>query len=452
MPAANRAQDAQKNTGNDQAQLVQLPLRAISPFEHNPRTSRNPEYDRLVASIQRNGLEQPLLVAKKPKQANYVLQAGGNTRLAILNELFEQGDLRFEHVPCIVQPWISDLHALISHLRETEMHGSLLFIERARAIMQIGELIATQDESQNITQRGLADLLQNYGYPLSQTMISYMDYAVNRLYPHMPRALDRGLGKPRIVRIRNLEKSANRIWNRETNREEDSFDEMFEAICQRYDADDWDIDAFESALNYELSVAFDMDQTVARIMFSEEQSGRRLPDVVPAIPQSEANHEQAAKPIRDEETNAKIELRRLRKKSLKNARKFAETANLGDLIKSVGDSLFGYIVSDLPPDDRSKFALTVWLTLLACCEQTRATKSLLRQLLPTDSRLVRALSEERFSSLIDRIGLCRLAECGERLFSLLDDDGWLAFMNLVSTYRSIRLLANRLEIDIWKDL
>lgn len=452
MPAANTSQDTLKNTRNDQAKLVQLPLRAISPFEHNPRTSRNPEYDRLVASIQRNGLEQPLLVARKPKQADYVLQAGGNTRLAILNELFEQGDRRFEHVPCVIQPWISDLHALISHLRETEMHGSLLFIERARAIMRISELISAQEENQTITQRGLAELLQNYGYPLSQTMISYMDYAVNRLYPHMPRALDHGLGKPRIVRIRNLEKSANRIWNRETNNEEDSFDEMFEAICKRYDADDWDIDEFESALNYELSVAFDLDQTVARIMFTEEQSGRRLPDVAPVAPTSTTSSDKPVKPERDEQSNAKNELRRLRKKALKNARKLAESEHMGDLIKSVRDSLFGYIVSDLPPDNRSKFTLTVWITLLACCEQTRASKSVLRRLLPGDSRLVQALTKERFNALVDRIEVCRLAECGERLFCLLDDDGWHAFMNLVSTYRSIRLLVNRLEIDIWKDI
>ena len=283
MELANITQfEARKIHSERKPSLISLQLNAIKPFEHNPRITRNPEYERLFTSIEKNGLEQPLLVAKKPDEANYTLHAGGNTRLQILQELVEIGDERFETVPCIVYPWVSDAHALIAHLRETEMHGSLQFIERAKAVLRVGELYKHKHSDKALTQRGLANLLCSSGYPLSQAMISHMDYAVNRLYPHMPVAFDHGLGKNRVTKIRNLETAANRIWNRQLSEQEYPFDDVFNALCARHDAADWDIDTFEASLNYELSVAFELDQNVARIMVAEEQFGRRVLPVHPS--------------------------------------------------------------------------------------------------------------------------------------------------------------------------
>lgn len=156
-------------------------------------------------------------------------------------------------------------------------------------------------------------------------------------------------------------------------------------------------------------------------MFSKKQSGRQLPDSVQPMSQPASRSQETLATKQDEQTNAKIELRRLRKKAFKNARRLSDSENIGDLVKSVGDSLFGCIIADFPPDNPSKLTLTVWVALLACCEQTFATKPILRQLLLRDSKLVQALSKDRFNALVNRIELGRLAECGERLFSLLDN-------------------------------
>ena len=68
----------------------------INFYERNPRRSENPEYDRIKASILVSGMDQPLLITMRPGDDDYVVQAGGNTRLQILQELYEStGDERF---------------------------------------------------------------------------------------------------------------------------------------------------------------------------------------------------------------------------------------------------------------------------------------------------------------------------------------------------------------------
>ena len=158
------------------------------------------------------------------------------------------------------------------------------------------------------------------------------------------------------------------------------------------------------------------------------------------------------KSTQDEGTQARFELKRLRKKALKNAKRLALTQQLDHLVQPTGNSIFGYLVNDFPPPDASKLSLAVWATLIACCEQTNATKSVLSSLLPPDSRLRSALNADRVRVLIDQNAAYRISECGECLISLLDESAWLPFMNLVSTYRSIRLMLNQLDLEPWKDL
>ena len=68
----------------------------IRPYERNPRQGRNPEYDRIKDSIRNNGLDQPLVITQRPGATDYIVHAGGNTRLMIVRELFDEtGDARF---------------------------------------------------------------------------------------------------------------------------------------------------------------------------------------------------------------------------------------------------------------------------------------------------------------------------------------------------------------------
>ena len=112
-------------------------IRRIQPYEHNPRHGRNPEYDRIKDSIRSHGLDQPLVITQRPGAADYIVHTGGNTRLLVLKELFEEtGDSRFSQIPCVLRPWRCESEVLLAHLRENDLRGSLTYIDKARAVHQ----------------------------------------------------------------------------------------------------------------------------------------------------------------------------------------------------------------------------------------------------------------------------------------------------------------------------
>ena len=99
--------------------LTKIEVARIRSYARNPRRQENPEYARIKASIRAEGLDQPLVVTQEPGEADYVLQAGGNTRLRILKELHQETEEnRFFMVDCLIKPWVHESHLLFAHLRE----------------------------------------------------------------------------------------------------------------------------------------------------------------------------------------------------------------------------------------------------------------------------------------------------------------------------------------------
>ena len=82
-----------------------LDIRCIKHYERNPRRCKNPEYERIKASIRANGLDQPLVITQRPGSTDYIVHSGGNTRLLVLKELVEEtGDDRFFRAQCLLSP------------------------------------------------------------------------------------------------------------------------------------------------------------------------------------------------------------------------------------------------------------------------------------------------------------------------------------------------------------
>ncbi|HAD07911.1 MAG TPA: chromosome partitioning protein ParB, partial [Porticoccaceae bacterium] len=80
-------------------EITRVDVTRIHHYSRNPRRQQNPEYDRIKASIQAEGLDQPLVLSQEPGAADYVLHSGGNTRLRILKELLDEtGDERFRWI------------------------------------------------------------------------------------------------------------------------------------------------------------------------------------------------------------------------------------------------------------------------------------------------------------------------------------------------------------------
>ncbi|MBD8254016.1 ParB family protein [Pseudomonas fluorescens] len=187
-------------------------LEQLRPYEHNPRFIRNPLYDDIKASIRERGLDQPPPITRRPGETYFIIRNGGNTRLAILGELWQETrDERFFRIHCLFRPWSNEITALLGHLAESDLHGQLTFIERALAVAKLKAML--EREGAVLSQRELARRLAAGGYPISQSHISRMLDTLEHVLPAIPQTLYAGLGKPQIERLIGLRSQAERTWN-----------------------------------------------------------------------------------------------------------------------------------------------------------------------------------------------------------------------------------------------
>ena len=227
-----------------------IPIERIRAYERNPRRAENPAYSDIKESIRIDGMLQPLIVTRRQGEEDYVVAAGGNTRLRAIKELFaESDDGRFARVYCVVRPWAGEKAVLAGHLKENDLRGDLTFIDRARAVLALLELIAEEQGGAALTQRQAVTALRDLGYVISQSLFSYIEYAVKRLGPLLPTALESGIGRRQVERIRSLERVAEVVWTRLSAKgAATAFAPAFEAACRKCDGPNWD----HAALRYEV--------------------------------------------------------------------------------------------------------------------------------------------------------------------------------------------------------
>ncbi|MEX5382354.1 ParB family protein [Cronobacter muytjensii] len=213
----NRWLHGASNIGEQE--MVQVSLEQIQPFSLNPRVTRNPGYDVLKASILARGLDNPPVLTHRPGDEKYMLASGGNTRLAILNELWQETqDERYHRVCWPFRPWPETLspqqgevQCLIGHLAESDLHNGLMFIERAEGVLHLRDLYL-EAGIECPTQLALAEQLTRDGYPVSQSQISRMLQTVDWLLPCIPNALYGGLTRKVIDRLLALRSAAEQVW------------------------------------------------------------------------------------------------------------------------------------------------------------------------------------------------------------------------------------------------
>lgn len=214
-------------------------LDELRPYEHNPRVTRNPLYEDIKASIRERGLDAPPAITRRPGEPHYIIRNGGNTRLAILRELWaDTREERFFRIACLFRPWSTrgDIVALTGHLAENELHGGLSFIERALGVEKARELYE-QEDGRPLTQTELSRRLSADGYPITQPHISRMQEAVRYLLPAIPHLLYAGLGRPQIERLTGLRRAGTRLWDtRSTGRTLPiEFATLFQDILSTFD-------------------------------------------------------------------------------------------------------------------------------------------------------------------------------------------------------------------------
>lgn len=190
-----------------------ITLEQLRPYDHNPRVVRNPMFDDVKNSIRQRGLEHPPQITRRPGNPYFMIRNGGNTRLAILNELWQETrDERFFRIHCLFRPWTDETSPLIGHLAESDLHGPLSFIERALAVAKLKSLLESQGPE--LSQRDLSRRLTGSGYPISQPQLNRMFMTLEYLLPAIPQTLYAGLGKSPIESLIGLRSQAERTWNR----------------------------------------------------------------------------------------------------------------------------------------------------------------------------------------------------------------------------------------------
>lgn len=280
-------------------------LDQLQPYDLNPRVTRNPRYDDIKDSIRERGLDSPPAITRRPGEPHYIIRNGGNTRLAILRELWtETKDERFFRIPCLFRPWPErgEIVALTGHLAENELHGGLTFIERALGVEKARELYEVES-GEVLSQTELARRLTADGYPIPQPHISRMQDAVTYLLPAIPTVLYGGLGRPQIERLSTLRKSSETVWDTRSEGKSLNIDfpSLFHDVLASFDhtADGFSVGRVQDELIGQMAELLEVDYDTLTLDITEPESRRRIMTRAP-VPHAPAPVETLPPPINTE--------------------------------------------------------------------------------------------------------------------------------------------------------
>ncbi|MDG3872300.1 ParB family protein [Pseudomonas aeruginosa] len=270
-------------------------LDELRPYEHDPRVTRNPAYEEIKTSIRERGLDAPPAITRRPGEAHYIIRNGGNTRLAILRELWsETKEERFFRIACLFRPWPArgEIVALTGHLAENELRGGLTFIERALGIEKAREFYE-QESGQALSQSELARRLTADGYSVPQSHISRMNDAVRYLLPAIPTLLYGGLGRHQVDRLAVLRKACERTWERRALGRTVAVDfaTLFQDVLTQFDTqpDDFSPQRVQDELVGQMAELLEADYDTLALEIDDSESRQRAltsepAPVVPAAP------------------------------------------------------------------------------------------------------------------------------------------------------------------------
>lgn len=220
----------------------------IRPYERNPRRIPNPRYAEIRDSIRaQGGLNTPLTITRRPGEPTYIVEAGGNTRLKALNELWrETGDQRYFRIHCMFRPWRSESHVLSAHLIENELRSDMSFVDKALAVIALKQQYESERGSA-VSQRHFIDILKESGIMLSRPQLYRITYVVDILFPLIPLALTAGLGVRDIDELRQSLDTYRQVFIEEVADQHDSpgalFDALLADVLVSTDSEVWDFDA-----------------------------------------------------------------------------------------------------------------------------------------------------------------------------------------------------------------
>ena len=181
-------------------------LDEVIAYDRNPRRSINPNYESIKESIRNRGLDDEPTITRRAIDEPFMIKSGGNTRLAILGDLFkEYRDLaqtaeeagnkeeaqalsikaeEFYRFEWNYKPWEGETNALIGHMAENEERGDMIFIEKAMAVKDLQDIF-NENVKKPLSARKLAEQVTQSGWNITHTSVSLMIYTINELEPYL---------------------------------------------------------------------------------------------------------------------------------------------------------------------------------------------------------------------------------------------------------------------------
>ena len=117
--------------------VIRLKVSDVDFYERNPRTEANPLFKDIKASIKARGLDQMLVVTKRPGSTKYVLAKGGKTRLLALRELASEDPANWLQQDFLVKPFKSESDLLAAHLVENIQRSDMTFWDTAKGLVDM---------------------------------------------------------------------------------------------------------------------------------------------------------------------------------------------------------------------------------------------------------------------------------------------------------------------------
>ena len=164
-----------------------LQVTDIDVYDHNPRLFANEKIEDIEASLKANGFHDALVVTRRREGDRYMLAAGSNTTLRVLQELWRATqDEKYLYVNCIYQPYEKETKLLAQHLGENLNRGDMRFWEVAKGMVELldqldADAVREGKASKPMGLREQAEALTAMGLRGNKSDVALWRFATQRL-------------------------------------------------------------------------------------------------------------------------------------------------------------------------------------------------------------------------------------------------------------------------------
>lgn len=233
----------------------QLGIEEIQAYPDNPRTQPNPMYEAMKDSFRAGGIESVVLqVTKCPGDSLYTVSNGANTRLKIIQELWEETqDMRFRAVRCVIQRFESNEHMLAAAVAENNQRGDLCFWDSAAAIIKFRKRLAAATGA-DLSMRDFVEKAKEYRLSINITTLSSYEFAV-RTFGHLE--FSQHLSYSMIQKLQPLWSGIDRLEKLSARDASTPIEELLQSLDQQwFETVGIDFDQLSKELNLVASTAF----------------------------------------------------------------------------------------------------------------------------------------------------------------------------------------------------